>query len=157
MVQTPGRRPLRLTMYFFFFFFFFFHLSQRVHNPNAELFMLESITLWVKGNFNLLLYAFTLMLPSLPTSNHIKTKWQPFEVTEYTSSFISVWTHQKGPLYRDLNLGDSKMTDWFTNTVWQRGLATLSCVPWEPPVSSSTPGQCFTPFYHSSDYQLRQL
>lgn len=75
-----------------------------------------------------------------------KTKWQPFEVTECTSSFISYWPHQQDPLYRDLNLGDLKMTDWFTNTVWQGGLASLSSVPWETPVSLHSSGQCFTPF-----------
>lgn len=54
----------------------------------------------------------------------------------------------------DLNLGDLTMTDWFTNTVWQGGPATLSAVPCETPVSLWTSGQCLTSFYHSSDYQL---
>lgn len=50
--------------------------------------------------------ASTRAQPSLPTSNDIKKpKWQPFEVTEFTSSFISFGPHQRDPLYRNLNLG----------------------------------------------------
>lgn len=75
----------------------------------------------------------------------------------HITSFISFWPHQQEPLYKDFNLWELKMTDWFTNTGWQGGLATLSSVPWETPVSLCTPGHCFTPFYHSLDYRFWQL
>lgn len=93
MVQTLGGKLLRLTMYFFLIF----HsgcitltlncLCWRVVHYEREAISIYCYMLSLKCCLCCLL------------QNRIKTNWQPFEVTEYTSSFISVWTHQKKGLW----------------------------------------------------------